>query len=117
MKGLKELIEVYRTTIIYQWNNCLRSDPFIPAPQNTYQVDGNEKGSSTTPLSDCRHALWMLDEMDKMLTDPLLARLGDQKLLTKFHRWLGFVQGVLWVHGIFSLDELREDTRKATHAP
>jgi hypothetical protein len=116
VKGLKELIELYRQTIIYQWNGPFRSDPFVPAPKNTYQVDGNEKGSSTTALSDCQHALWMLDEMDKMLADPRMARLGDQELLMKFHRWLGFVQGVLWVHCIFNLDELREDTRKATHA-
>jgi hypothetical protein len=36
--------------------------------------------------------------------------------LEKFHRWLGFVQGVLWGHGICDLDELREQTRQVTHA-
>lgn len=28
--------------------------------------------------------------------------------LEKAHRWLGFVQGVLWVSGLYSIEELRE---------
>lgn len=29
----------------------------------------------------------------------------------KSFRWLGFIQGVLWANGIFSLDELKEHSR------
>lgn len=29
----------------------------------------------------------------------------------KFYRWLGFMQGILWVRGIYSLDELRAHNR------
>jgi hypothetical protein len=29
----------------------------------------------------------------------------------KAHRWLGFVQGVLWTQGIFTIDQLRDDNR------
>lgn len=29
----------------------------------------------------------------------------------KFMRWLGFVQGVLWVNGVYTIDEMREHNR------
>lgn len=45
------------------------------------------------------HVLWMLDQ----LVEP-----GD---LAKTQRWLGFVQGVLWVFGVFSINEMRELNR------
>lgn len=46
-----------------------------------------------------RHVLWMLDR---------IAEPGD---LAKTHRWLGFAQGVLWVFGVFTINEMRELNR------
>lgn len=41
------------------------------------------------------HLLWMIAEVEKM--EPT----------EKSQRWIGFVQGVLWTFGFYSIDELR----------
>lgn len=46
-----------------------------------------------------RHVLWMFDQP---------AEPGDS---VKTQRCLGFVQGVLWVFGVFSINEMRELNR------
>ena len=59
------------------------------------------------------HALWMLHEMREDLEgygyeteDAASDRTWD-----KFNRWLGFVQGVLWINGVYTIDEMRDQTR------
>jgi hypothetical protein len=71
-----------------------------------------------------RHALWMLGELATMARhiavalglmpqEPLASEAGLAMALDlrsielKAHRWLGFVQGVLWTQGIYTIDELR----------
>lgn len=34
-----------------------------------------------------------------------------EKKIDKAHRWLGFLQGILWTQGIFSIDEMRAHNR------
>jgi hypothetical protein len=53
------------------------------------------------------HAKWMLTEMVSF-TD---------EMKEKHNRWLGFVQGVLWMERIFSIDELREHVVYYTKNP
>ena len=60
-----------------------------------------EWANTDTRLS---HIRWMLHEMSGM--DHV-----DHEH-TKFHRWLGFVQGALWSEGIYSIDEMREHNRR-----
>ena len=48
------------------------------------------------------HALSMLPKMESFLKE------GRRE---KFFRWLGFLQGVLWSFGEFSLNELRDHNR------
>jgi len=48
-----------------------------------------------------QHVLNMLDHIPSMTNDT-----------DKMNRWLGFVQGYLWAQNIFSVDQLREQTRK-----
>jgi hypothetical protein len=40
--------------------------------------------------------------------DIFAARDSADKLFEKLMRWLGFMQGVLWAHHVYSLDELDE---------
>jgi hypothetical protein len=47
------------------------------------------------------HVMWMLEEMKKF---------GDEDY-DKAMRWLGFVQGVLWVEGAWSIDQMRAHNR------
>jgi len=44
----------------------------------------------------------MIPKMDAMLVLP------SQEDIEKFMRWLGFIQGVLWQRGWFTLEELKE---------
>lgn len=49
------------------------------------------------------HLAAMLDEMEKFLND---------SRREKFMRWLGFMQGVLWTQGVYTLDELKNHNRQ-----
>ncbi len=52
------------------------------------------------------HAIHMVGEILKFIDRP--ESLED---IEKAHRWLGFLQGVLWMRGYASLDELRDMNR------
>ena len=49
-----------------------------------------------------KHTSWMLVQIEGFLKD------GKHE---KVMRWLGFTQGCLWVHGIYSIDELGDHNR------
>ena len=50
------------------------------------------------PAERLGHCFWMLDEIERYL--------GEDRI-EKAMRWLGFVQGCLWSHGIFSVDDFK----------
>ena len=47
-----------------------------------------------------KHALWMCGEVRRQV----MAGQVDKAM-----RWLGFVQGVLWMAGVSTIDSMRED--------
>ncbi len=49
------------------------------------------------------HVAWMCGEVKRFAQDPMT--------LDKAERWLGFIQGVLWGAGVYSIDEMRTDNR------
>lgn len=49
-----------------------------------------------------RHAAWMCGEARRFL---------DQGRKDKAARWVGWIQGVLWTSGVYSLGELRKHNR------
>lgn len=53
-------------------------------------------------ISELGHAAWMCSQI-KIFVDE-----GD---LDKANRWLGFVQGVLWTQGFYSIFEMRDHNR------
>lgn len=55
-------------------------------------------GPVSTVLS-ASHVRWMCDEVDHMYD-----REGETE---KVQRWLGFIQGVMWATGLYTIDELR----------
>lgn len=89
------------------------------------QDDGvNTEGKSWTPFGDSCHLLWMLDEMElvasSLLPEATMDRIICQDThalheyagtISKLNRWLGFVQGALFAHGMATIDELREDVK------
>lgn len=55
----------------------------------------------TGPNYNTEHLIWMLNE--------LASNTGMS--LSKKHRWLGFIQGVMTVHGIINVASERDYTR------
>lgn len=53
-----------------------------------------------------KHANWMVHEMLRQLEE-------DAMSAEKVNRWLGFVQGVMWSAGLFTIDEMREHNTMA----
>lgn len=49
------------------------------------------------------HASWMCGEVKHFAQ--------NSTTLDKAERWLGFIQGVLWGAGVYSIDEMRTDNR------
>lgn len=81
----KTLLERYRSM-------CLMGLDPIPVTELKPLV-----GREGTPL----HLLWMLKELEE----------NSEMSSTKKHRWLGFIQGCLFLQGHFSIDEERKLTR------
>lgn len=58
-----------------------------------------ELGDPNLPLCRLCHAKWMVLEMKKFL---------DDGQIEKAFRWLGFVQGILWCEGVYTIDEMED---------
>lgn len=58
-------------------------------------------------LVKLKHALEMIDKMEAFHTE------GQ---IEKFNRWLGFVQGVFWMTGVYTLDEMKTHNRTFVHS-
>lgn len=72
---------------------------------NLYSKELKDRGveparGAPSPLA---HAAWMLDE--------ILAFLEDGRW-DKANRWLGFVQGTLWVLGVYTIPQMADHNRK-----
>jgi len=62
-----------------------------------------------------QHCAWMIEECFKMLFEAHNTSV-ESETLTKINRWVGFVQGVLWKEGIYTIDQLREHVTTAKEA-
>lgn len=76
----------------------------------------------------CNHAAWMATEAKKFIIEAqaLEGKEGEWELThrsepppgrskrEKAHRWLGFIQAALWLGGMYSLDELKNHSRKCS---
>ena len=73
-----------------------------------FEAEGIEKTDYSheelleSPELGLAHCPGMLDKMLGFL---------EEGRVDKAHRWLGFMQGVLWVNRMFTLDELMEHNR------
>lgn len=79
-----------------------------------YRVELSSRGIQATkqpkgtPLA---HARWMLQELDELLQVFGMGHKLTPAEADKFNRWLGFVQGVLWTGGVYTIDQMRDHTR------
>lgn len=89
---------------------CARALSMLPKRQAVQLSPGNMKlpaqEVSLKIVDD--HLIFVVGEILKLLNDEHdSAGLSEQKA----HRWLGFLQGALWMRGYASLDELRDMNR------
>lgn len=66
---------------------------------NVNIVDYPHKGRTPNPKQGLEHCHGMLDKMEQFV---------DEDRMDKVFRWLGFLQGVLWIQGIYTLDDLKK---------
>jgi len=62
-----------------------------------------------------QHCAWMIDECFRMLFHAHNTS-AEPEVLNKINRWIGFVQGVLWKEGIYTIDQMREHVTEAKKA-
>lgn len=95
---MKQLLNKYR--------EYLASLGARPETIYTGQPDGYALGG---PRAIDNHVLYMVADMQGQLER------ANGHADAKFQRWLGFIQGVMWLTGMYSLDQLRDQTREAVH--
>jgi len=66
-------------------------------PPNSVLSIEQKQGDETNPV----HLIWMLQQIKD----------NSEMSQTKRHRWLGYIQGVLVMKGVFNVEEEREYTR------
>lgn len=88
-KKLLEVIEKYEAFLNPEGLVRVRRSGFVHA-----------HGASPDPQESASHLMWMLSEMRVFLKE------GRRE---KLMRWLGFVQGALWMCGAKSIDEMKRD--------
>jgi hypothetical protein len=70
-------------------------------------------GQNPSQAEAMKHARFMLERLESFLEVVEEAELEEPcgKQWDKFNRWLGFMQAILWVNHIYTLDELRGHNR------
>lgn len=94
-EDLSRMLDLYCKTL-----RELSYDPVAYADTGTRLGKNLMRGTGKTDAL-C-HAAWMCQETGKFIR---------QGRLDKAARWIGWIQGVLWTSGVFSLDELRGHNR------
>lgn len=65
-----------------------------------------------------QHAAWMVEEsLGTLELSQKWETLFTQEDLTKVNRWIGFIQGVFWKEGIYTINDLRAHVIEAKAAP
>jgi hypothetical protein len=58
-----------------------------------------------------QHLLWMCNTVDHFIDSSIGIPNVPGNDWEKMNRWFGFIQGVLWCEGFFTIDEMREHSR------
>jgi hypothetical protein len=81
------------------------------------QAKKADTSASLFPDSLLSHTLWMVEEMKPMVIKAYESYVYDadkteaKKDIQKINRWLGYVQGVFSAQRIYTIDEMRTQTR------
>lgn len=64
-----------------------------------------------SPKRRLEHAAWMCEEMIRRIDASEGTAIDQDALRGKVNRWLGFVQGILWITGTRTIKQMRDDSR------
>ena len=81
-----ELLKVYETELLRQGHFSQKQDP---------RLRGNNFRFAVGPGDALNHCLWMVKKTQVLVTE------GHRE---EAFRWLGFIQGVLWETGVYTID-------------
>lgn len=76
-----------------QKNMKQRGQPIVAERANTASGSAVRSIYESSP-----HILWMCDQVDKFI---------EEGRNDKLNRWIGFMQGVMWMTGLATIDEMR----------
>lgn len=71
----------------------------------------NEKLAETLKIYEHAGGDWGSDARYCTTMVPRALEFIEEGEIDKAHRWLGFIQGVMWVEKIYTLEELKEHSR------
>lgn len=80
-----------------QYQERLAREGYEPHP-----IDFDRTTASFPKSRQLEHVAWLCKDLQELL------KAGDAE---RAMRHLGFAQGVLWVHGLYAVNELREQNR------
>ena len=80
-----------------EYRERLSREEYEPHP-----IDFDRTTASFPKSRQLEHVAWLCRDIEELLTK------GDRE---RAMRHFGFAQGVLWVHGVFAIAELREQNR------
>jgi hypothetical protein len=92
-EDIRELARNYELLLIESGAMAVQADR-----ARKLSSDPNATADSLDALS---HAAWMCSELRRLGA-------GNENQRAKMARWLGFIQGVLWTLGVYSIDEMRD---------
>lgn len=81
--------------VVQQYRSLLAHIPPLSGPFD----------SQPTPRKAIAHVAGMLDKIEAFVRE------GTPKSWDKANRWLGFLQGVFWVQGTYTLNQMRDHNR------
>lgn len=85
------------TQIVRGYQERLSREGYEPHP-----IDFDRTTASFPKSRQLEHVAWLCKDIQELL------KKGDRE---RAMRHFGFAQGVLWVHGIYAINELREQNR------
>jgi hypothetical protein len=91
---IKEVIALYRAQI--------QAAGFLD-PDFSWPYDELLRQNEELYFPSLAHCYGMLDQMDKFI---------DEGRTDKAFRWLGFVQGILWMNSLYSLTDIMNHNRQ-----
>lgn len=75
-------------------------------------LDEYERVGRATPEVEELYTLQMFSRMRSMLEQhPRMDVEESEKLWEKIMRWLGFMQGVLWCNGVYTIEQMQEHNK------